>query len=144
MGLKLRASYILLAISIVILAIGIILIVNHPAPDETTEPPAITTLVDRTVVVLTYGEERFDFDIPRTGVLRVTIEVISGGIIDISLYKNSELWWNGEEGWDIIRSSFKVPIDAGQYYLIVEPETAPWSGGTSGERTVSVYLEFEG
>ena len=140
-----RASHILLAISIVILAIGIILIVNHSVLDRTTEPPAITTLVDRTVVVPSFSEgQRFDFNVPRTGVLRVNVEVISGGIISFYLYKGSELWWNGEEGHNVIRSNFEVPIDAGRYYLIVQLVTYPWSGGTPGDRTVSVCLEFEG
>ena len=138
MGLRLRASYILLAISIVILAIGIILIVSHSAP------PAITTLVDRTVVVPTEEDQRFFFDIPRTGVLKVTVEVESGGIIYFHLFKGSTLWWTGEEGNAVIRSSFEVPIDAGSYYLNLSvPAYSPWSG-TPEARTVHVYLAFEG
>jgi hypothetical protein len=145
MELKLRASYILLAASIVILAIGIVLITNHFTHDRTTEPPTITTLVDRTVVVPTGEDYRFFFDIPRTGVLKATVEVESGGIIDFSLYKGSALWWNGEEGDNVIRSSFEVPIDAGSYYLDLSvPLPYWWLGETSRDRTVSVYLEFEG
>ena len=142
MELKLRASYMLLAVSIVILAIGIILIVNHSDSDK-------ITLVDRTVIVPAGENQRFDFDIPRTGVLKVTVEVISGGIVDFSIYKGSALWWTGEEGDDVIRSSFEVPIDAGSYYLNLSapsPGYYPWreQQGSPEARTVHIYLEFEG
>ena len=110
MNLKLRASYILLAISLVILAIGITLIVNHSAPDK-------TTLVNRTVVVPTGEDYRFFFDIPKTGVLKVTVEVESGGSIYFHLYKDSEYWGTGGGGWTETRCGFEVPIDAGSYYL---------------------------
>lgn len=144
MGLKLRAPYILLAISLVVLAIGIILIVIDSTPDRTTETPGITTLVDRTVVFLSWSEEkRVDFNISRTGVLRGTVKVESGGSIGFCLYKGSEIWWAGEEGYSIIRSSFETPIDEGNYCLVI---TRPpfWVGGTREENTLSVYLEFEG
>ena len=145
MNLKLRASYILLAISLVILAIGITLIVNHSAPDK-------TTLVNRTVVVPTGEDYRFFFDIPKTGVLKVTVEVESGGIIFFDLYKDSERWPPGEGRWTDTRSSFEVPIDAGSYYLNLSddnPGPGPifpsWGQqGGSEARTVRVYLEFEG
>jgi len=148
MEAKLRASYILLAISIVLLVIAIVLIVNHSAPNKTTEPPAITTLVDRTVVVPTGEDYRFFFDILGTGVLKVTVEVESGGIIDFSIYKGPAIWWTGEEGDNVIRSSFEVPIDAGSYYLNLSDSgllpAAPWEQGTPEEaRTVHVYLAFE-
>ena len=148
MGLKLRTSYILLVISLVVLAVGITLIIISSTPDRTTDTPTITTLVDRTVVVPYGGERRVDFNVPRTGVLRVTVEVISGGVISFSLYKSKglELWWSGEEGHDIIRSSFEVPIDAGRYYLNLIVFQRDWWKGTfdDEERTVSVHLEFEG
>lgn len=137
MILKLRASYILLAISIVILATGIILITNHFTSD-------ITTLVDRTVVVPAGQERRFDFNVPGTGALRVTVEVISGGIINLYLYRDSKLWWTGEEGQNIIRSNFEVPIDAGSYSLVIPGSKYWWERVDSEERTVSVYIEFEG
>ena len=143
MELKLRASYILLAVSVVILAIGIILTVNYFTHDR---PPVITVLVDRTVVVPTGENQRFDFDIPRTGVLKVTVEVESGGIIYFHLFKGSSLWWTGEEGNAVIRSSFEVPIDTGSYYLNLRvPEYSWWSQQWSPEaRTVHIYLAFEG
>ena len=144
MELKLRLSYILLAISIVVLAIGITLIVIHSTPDGIAEPPAIKTLVDRTVVVQAGQPGRFDFNVPRTGVLKVTVEVISGGIIDFSIYEGSTLWWNGEEGDDIIRSSFEVPIDTGTYRLFIPAPKYWWEGGSSETSTVRVYLAFEG
>ena len=153
MGLKLRAAYILLAISIVILAIGIILIVNHSTPDRTAETPAITILVPQTLVVPAGNDQRLYFDISRSGVLRGTVEVTSGGSISYYLYKEPSAQ-AVEEGYGVM-SNFEVPLDTGRYYLEVSAAPAsasdpsyPWRNSEDSEdsedRIVNVYLEFEG
>jgi len=145
-GLKLRASYILLAVSIVILATGIILITNHFTLDRTTETPVVTTLLDQTYVVpvgFAENARRLYFSIPSAGTLRVTVEVIRGGSIRYCLYEyeeSSEHPWTVETGDTVLTSNFEVPLDTGRYYLIVY--ATPWQQDRI-ERTVHVCLEFE-
>jgi len=143
MGLKLRTSYILLVVSIVILAIGIILITNHLTALRPPATPIITILTDQTLVVPVGVENAPEvcFNVTSTGVLRGFVDVISGREISFYLYPEpSEHGWTVAEG--VFRSLFEVPLDTGRYKLIV---VAYWSDqdDTNEDSIVNVYLEFE-
>jgi ABC-type Fe3+-hydroxamate transport system substrate-binding protein len=141
MGLKLRASYIVLAISIVILAIGIILITNHFTSDRTAEPPTITTLVDKTVVIPVGETRRVYFSVPESGVLMAAVELETGDAIHVYLYKDSESLWADEEANGVKTCYFDVPVDAGRYYLSLAASW--WLNLNREDVTVGVHLEFE-
>ena len=108
------------------------------------QPPTITKLADQTLVVPVGVENasRVYFDVSRTGILRGTVEVITGQKISYYLYPEpSEHGWTVAEGESVLRSLFEVPLDTGSYKLIV---VAYWSDqdDTDEERIVNVYLEF--
>ena len=111
-----------------------------PAP-----PPAITKLVDETLIVPVgvEGSYRYYFSLDRAGVLKGTVEVVRGESIDYFLYKEpAEAGWTEAKGIRVVKSSFEVQLDQGQYYLIIS--ASRWHpDDAEEERTVSVYLEFE-
>jgi hypothetical protein len=108
-------------------------------------PPTITKLVDQTLVVPVGVENapRVYFDVPRTGILKGTVEVITGQEISYYLYPEpSEPGWTVAKGESVLRSDFEVPLDTGRYELIIVAYL-PNQDDPNEERIVNVYLEFE-
>ena len=144
MGLKLRASYILLAVSIVILAIGVILINDSFTALRPPATPLITILADQTLVVPVGVEDAPEicFNITGPGTLKGFIDVISGERISFRLYSDaSGPGWAVAKGDSVLRCLFEVPLDTGMYKLTVVADGSS-QGGTGEENTLSVYLEF--
>jgi len=144
MGLKLRTSYILLVVSIVILAIGITLITNFFTALRPPATPLITILADQTLVVPVGVENAPEvcFNVTGPGTLKGFVDVISGQKINYYLYSEpSEPGWTVAKGESVLRSLFEVPLDAGSYKLIV---VAYWSDqdDTNEDSVVSIYIEF--
>jgi hypothetical protein len=133
---------------ILVIVIVIPLLIQTPATSDQPpiSPPTITKLEDQTLVVPigVENQRRLYFDLDRSGVVRGTIEVVKGESIDYYLYEESaEAGWTEAKGIRVVKSSFEVQLDPGLYYLIVCAER--WDpDDTDEERTVSVYLEFEG
>jgi hypothetical protein len=145
MGLKLRTSYILLVVSIVILAIGIIIITNHFTALRPPATPIITILADQTLVVPVGVENAPEvcFNVTSTGVLRGFIDVIDGQEISFYLYPEpSEPGWTVVEGESVFRSLFEVRLDKGRYKLIVVAYRSD-QDDTNEDSIVNIYLEFE-
>jgi len=118
-----------------------------PIPDQpSTSTPTITKLVDQTLVVPIgiENQRRLYFSLDRSGVVRGTIEVVKGESISYFLYEEpAEAGWTEAKGIRVVKSNFEVHLDPGWYYLIVS--AGRWDpDDTDEERTVSVYLEFEG
>jgi len=108
-------------------------------------PPTITKLVDQTLVVPVGVENapRVYFNVSRTGILKGTVEVITGQEISYYLYPEpSEAGWTVAKGESVLRSDFEVPLDTGRYKLIVVAYL-PNQDNPNEERIVNVYLEFE-
>ena len=144
MGLKVRRSFILLAVSIVMLAIGIILITNFFNAFRPPATPLITVVVDQTLLVPVGAEDapEISFNATGPGTLKGFIDVISGQKVSYYLCPDpSEPGWAVAKGESVLRSLFEIPLDTGTYKLIV------FAGGSAqndagGNSTVSVYLEF--
>jgi len=85
---KLRTAYILLAVSIVILAIGITLITNFFTALRPPATPLITILADQTLVVPVGVENAPEvcFNVTGPGTLKGFVDVISGQKISFYLY----------------------------------------------------------
>jgi hypothetical protein len=131
---------------IVVIVIVIPPLMPTPTPDEPpTHTPTITKLEDQTLVVRIglENQRRLYFNLDRSGVVRGIIEVVKGESIDYYLYEESaEPGWTEAKGIRVVKSSFEVQLDPGQYYLIIS--AIRWHpDDTDEERTVSVYLEFE-
>jgi len=145
-----KLAGIIIACTIAIIVVMVMVIPSlmpTPTPDQPpTSPPAITKLENQTLVVPigVQNQRRLYFNLDRSGVVRGTIEVVKGESIDYFLYEESaEAGWTEAKGIRVVKSSFEVQLDPGSYYLIVCAER--WDpDDTDEERTVSVYLEFEG
>ena len=147
-----KLAGIIVACTIAIIVVIVIVIpplMPTPTPDEpptTTPTPTITKLEDQTLVVPigVENQRRLYFNLDRYGVVRGTIEVVKGESVDYFLYEESaEAGWTEAKGIRVVKSSFEVQLDPGLYYLIVCAER--WDpDDTDEERTVSIYLEFEG
>jgi hypothetical protein len=143
-GLKLRASYILLAVSIVILAIGIILTTNFLTAFRPPATPLITVVADQTLVVPVGVENAPEicFNVTTSGILKGFVDVISGQRIDYYLYPEpSGPGWTVAKGESVSRSLFEVPLDPGRYKIII---AGHWSDqdDANEDSVVSIYLEF--
>jgi hypothetical protein len=141
---KLRTSYILLAVSIVILAIGIILINDSFTALRPPATPLITILADQTLVVPVGVEDapEISFNVTGPGTLKGFIDVISGERISYRLYSDaSGPGWAVAKGDSVSRSLFEVPLDTGMYKLTVVADGSSQDGTGEGS-AVSVYLEF--
>lgn len=145
MGSKLRTCYILLAVSIATLAIGIILISGYfTTAFRPPATPLITIVADQTVLVPVGAENapKVSFNVTGPGTLKGFVDVISGQKISWYLYpEGPEAGWAVARGEGIMRSLFEVPLDTGTYKLVVLAGGSVQDGaGANG--TVSVYLEF--
>lgn len=141
---KSRVPYMLLAVSIVVLAIGIILITKHFTAQAPPATPIVRVAADRTLVVPGGAGNASDvsFNVTGTGVLKGFVDVASGQRISFYLYPESAGPGSTvakREG--VLRSLFEVPLDTGTYKLVVVSYSSN-QGGASGERIVNVYLEF--
>lgn len=142
--LKSRTSYILLAVSIVILVIGLALITNHFTALRPPVTPLITIVADQTVLVPAGVEAAPEicFNVTGPGTLKGFIDVIGGQRISYKLYPDaSGPGWAVAKGDSVLRSLFEVPLDTGMYKLTVVADGSP-QGGTAQDNTVNVYLEF--
>ena len=144
MGSKLRTSYILLAVSIAVLAIGIILISSFFTTFRPPATPLITIVADQTVLVPVGAESapKVSFNVTGPGTLKGFVDVISGQKINYYLYREApEAGWAVARGEGVMRSLFEVPLDTGTYKLVVlAGGSVQDDAGANG--TVSVYLEF--
>jgi hypothetical protein len=144
MGLKLRTSYILLAVSIVILVIGVILITNHFTALRPPATPLITILADQTLVLPVGVEDApaICFNVTGPGTLKGFIDVIGGQRISYNLFPDaSGPGWAVAKGDSVLRSLFEVPLDTGTYKLIVSAGGAD-QDDAGANSTVNVCLEF--
>jgi len=144
MNTKKLAGIIVACTIAIILVIVIVIPPLVPTPTTPDQPPAITKLVDETLIVpvgVQTGSSVY-FNVPRTGILRASIDVISGREINYYLHENPSQHGAMKIGQDILSSYFEFPLDAGNYKLIVVAYY-PNQNDTVEEEIVSVQLEFE-